>query len=448
MNLPRTTNKADVCMLVFDTAASDPVIKEAVSLSAHGWKVLILGINTRNNRLVDYELADQIIIYRAPHPSIKEGIDLALNTLTVWLAKFVPGLGQPPQAGDSKEQGERKRSNRWRISTSLLNTLHSLEKIIARQVFLKRKLQEVRPNVFHAQDFPALHLLGKAGVFGKHRVVYDSHEYFFEQDSADSRYAQLPSKYWNAPKRVSRRRSLQRVEQRLAQRADKIITVSEGIATAFQQRWAVEKPAIIRNVVDLRILEPSNLDYGNEGFFTLVHSGSITYGRQLREFVASLPFLPETVRGVFMGKFTPFADSLLHYAETLGVKERLKIVPPVPQTQVPSALSQADAGVSLITSQAGLSYKFSLPNKLFEYIAAGLPVIASRADDIAALVKEYDVGVICDEQDPESIAEAISTLLDPEKSAHYRKNCGVALKDLNWEKEEKKLLALYTDLLQ
>src|SRR5690606_26678005 len=93
-----------------------------------------------------------------------------------------------------------------------------------------------------------------------------------------------------------------------------------------------------------------------------------------------------------------------------------------------------------------LSYKYSLPNKLFEYIAAGLPVVTSRAVEMAAIVHRYDIGAVCDETDPRSIAEAIDSVLKPVNYTRLLKNVERARRELNWEAEEQKLLELYQRL--
>ncbi len=88
----------------------------------------------------------------------------------------------------------------------------------------------------------------------------------------------------------------------------------------------------------------------------------------------------------------------------------------------------------------GLSFKYSLPNKLFDYIHAEIPIIAGNLPEISRIIKEYEVGVMVDDYTPESISEAIKSLLnDSELLAKIKKNQQKAKEVLCWEIESKKL---------
>lgn len=116
----------------------------------------------------------------------------------------------------------------------------------------------------------------------------------------------------------------------------------------------------------------------------------------------------------------------------------------MPSDEVSSAA--ADADVSLVFTQPkNLSYKFSLPNKLFESIHAGLPVVASALPDVTELVERYAVGKVVGHDDLEAMAAAIMSVVDD--PASYREAARRATLDLSWEHEMERLHELYDRVL-
>jgi len=88
-----------------------------------------------------------------------------------------------------------------------------------------------------------------------------------------------------------------------------------------------------------------------------------------------------------------------------------------------------------------------MPNKLFEAIAAGLPVVMSNNKDMVSLAREYDIGVPCDSSDPHSIAASIEQVLQSENYQRFRLNSQKAQNELTWDQEKKKLVELYNKIL-
>ena len=146
---------------------------------------------------------------------------------------------------------------------------------------------------------------------------------------------------------------------------------------------------------------------------------------------------------VLMGAAAPgFVDELRAVAHAEGVADRLHVLPPVPSDEVVAWAAAADAGVCLIEN-IGLSYYHSLPNKLFEYLGAGVPVIASDFPTMRAVVDASGAGVTCDPQDPEAIARAIDSLVgDPGDHAELRRRALAAAERFTWDVEGALLLAL------
>jgi glycosyltransferase involved in cell wall biosynthesis len=133
-------------------------------------------------------------------------------------------------------------------------------------------------------------------------------------------------------------------------------------------------------------------------------------------------------------------------AQALGVADRLEVLGKILPQQMVATLEQATLAVVLIESDS-ISYRLSLPNKFFEAVAAGLPVVATPIPEIKQMVERYDLGVLC-EPTPEAIARAILMALESDTLDRLRANVRRARLELNWEIEERKLVNLYREVLQ
>ena len=137
-----------------------------------------------------------------------------------------------------------------------------------------------------------------------------------------------------------------------------------------------------------------------------------------------------------------YATRLRDRATGAGVADRVVIAPAVPTDEVVRWAAGADAGLALIQN-VSLSYYLSLPNKLFEYVAAGLPVVASDFPDLRRVVEGHGIGTVCRPDDPDAIARAVAwTLDDPGRNAGLRAAARAAAGELTWEREAPVLVEL------
>jgi glycosyltransferase involved in cell wall biosynthesis len=296
---------------------------------------------------------------------------------------------------------------------------------------VRRTLRSIDARAYHAQKFVALGLVALAGIAPR-LVVYDSRELFFDQWPAGTPY---PLKHLIG--------LLRPWERCLARRADAVIAESPEIAGRLVATLDIASPTLVLNSVDLRHLAPAAAVFPSVGRVRVAHSGSLVPGRHLVEIVGALAHLPAEVGLVLMGD-GPLRGVLAREAERSGVGSRVAMVPFVPPTAVAPTLAQADAALVLVQS-AGAHYDLTLPNKLFEAIAAGLPVVGSATTALRRVVTEHGLGVVCDPADPRSIARAIAVVTGPE-APRYRANVRRAAAELNWEADERRLLDLYAAL--
>ena len=382
----------DVCMVVHDDVLNDSRIwRESRSLHAQGWQVVVVCIALGTTRLPDVQQMDGFTIWRVS-----------------------PGIFR----------------NRAQVRTTgkLIQLLFALPVVF-------RRIRQARARVYHANDFTGLLLVALAGIW-RRPVVYDSHELFF-----DRTFRGLPR--WI----IGLLMLLRPLEKYLAHRAAAFMATSDSHANRLVENLDMPYPVIVRNAVDLRRAGERAATFPFVGERRVIgHSGSLLDGRHLPELVEALSHLPEDIALVLMGKGA-LAESLTERARALGVADRFAIVPPVHPDCVAPTLSQADMAAVLMTP-ISMSSHLSLPNKFFESIAAGLPLVVSRIPELERMVAQYDLGVVCDPTDPQDIADKIRTLLHPDHLARYTANAQRARQELTWANEEKKLVAVYTPLLE
>ncbi|MFL5626078.1 MAG: glycosyltransferase, partial [Ktedonobacteraceae bacterium] len=133
-----------------------------------------------------------------------------------------------------------------------------------------------------------------------------------------------------------------------------------------------------------------------------------------------------------------------------AVADRVKILPPVPYADLLNWTASADIGLIIYSPDYSLNVRMCLPNKLFEYLMAGLPILASRLEAVSEVIRTYDVGQIVSSLTPEDIGAAINAMCaDPEALAHMRCNAlEVSQSELCWEKVKSHLIHLYQDILE
>ena len=132
-----------------------------------------------------------------------------------------------------------------------------------------------------------------------------------------------------------------------------------------------------------------------------------------------------------------------------GLAERVKILPPVPYAELLDWTASADMGLAILPLDFSVAVQMMLPNKFFEYLMAGLPVLASPLRAIAEIIEANDVGQVLNSLEPIDVAESINALLaDKEGLARMRRNALIAAQqEFHWEKERTRLLGLYRDIL-
>ncbi|WP_136313942.1 glycosyltransferase [Actinomyces procaprae] len=290
------------------------------------------------------------------------------------------------------------------------------------------------PDVVHANDgntlAPAMWIVDRCNA----RLVYDSHELWLHRNVRSDR--------------PLARRVEAAIERRGIRRADAVITVSPSIVEWLTEHYRLERPpTLVRNIPAAgplpdpargRLHELAGLVPTDR---VIAYGGRITTSRGIEETVAALPHLPADVHLVMLGYGEPdYLDVIAQEAARHGVSDRVHRVGPVAPHEVADALSDADVAVVHVRPTC-LSYRFALPNKLFESIRGGLPVAAADLPDIRGVVEHYGVGEVFSGEDPADLAATISRILDG--SEKYRAAALAACPQLTWEHETAALIGAY-----
>jgi len=296
----------------------------------------------------------------------------------------------------------------------------------------------LRPDVVHAHD-AAMLLPGVVGarVTGA-LLVYDSHELATSVPYRERAWAWFVAA----------------IERLVVPRCAAVITVSDGIAERLRLRYRLRgTPTVVRNVtaLKLRVPEPrageglrARMGIGAETQLVL-HQGAPAPDRGCESLLAAVQRLPG-VHLAFLGDPEPGYGAVLRQAaHAHGVQDRVCFLPSVPLGELLANTAQADVGVTLLQDTCE-NHRLALPNKLFEYIAARVPVVASALPETLSLVEGHGIGWCVPPGDPAALAQTLSLALRRGRDPELQWRLDSAAAELNWDRESTRLIGLYERL--
>lgn len=257
--------------------------------------------------------------------------------------------------------------------------------------------------------------------------VYDAHEYFTEVPEVVNR--PLVKRIWEMVARFA------------IPRMRFCYTVGPQLGKLLSDRYGCPFH-VIRNLPIAAAAEPT-LPHTEEPKIIL-YQGALNEGRGLEQAIAAMQQI-EDAQLWLVGE-GDLSLELRQMANRLELNDRVKFLGFVRPQALKEISVKAYIGLNLLENK-GLSYYYSLANKAFDYIQAGVPSIQMSFPEYRDLQNQYDVFTLIDTLDPRAIVKAIRQLLDDDAYyARLRKNCLIAGTFLTWEQEEAKLLALYQEL--
>jgi len=385
-----------VCMHVLGTLRTDVrVMREATALTQAGIEVRIVDIEKERGRPREEEFG---------------GVHVKHLVMPSW---FIPARFKP-----------------WfLVKLVWIIFLGSLE------------LWKTPADIYHAHDDTALPACYIAARLRRKLLVFDAHELPLTEPSI-TRWHYL----WMLSTHLLKA---------MMTRCAGIITVSSPIMHELQRRYGGRRAVVIRNILAYQAPVFSDQLRSHLGLSAetcvALFQGNLD-SRGLDRLIPAARFMDPGIVIVMMGRGVIQSD-----LETLiireGVSDRVKIIPPVPYIELLTWTASANIGLIIYSPGSAPTLtpntQMCLPNKLFEYLMAGLPILASSLDAVADIIRTYDVGCIVNSLEPEAIGRAISTMLaDRDALARMRGNALVASqRDLCWECESKRLIDFYQDIL-
>lgn len=293
------------------------------------------------------------------------------------------------------------------------------------------------PDILHAHDSDALDAIVRVADRLGLPFVYDAHELWLGQENRGRSplyHALFRASYWW-------------LQRRAVPQAAAVLTVSQPIAERLAETYRVPVTLVPNYPVDEGAVEPREIRGLLEKPIPatapiVLYLGNIQVGRGLEELVSALPDCPGVVL-VCLGTATA-PRTLIELASGLGVRDRVRFVHPVPAAEVVAYAASATIGVTL-TAPISENNRLALPNKLFQCMAAGIPVVANDVSHIRAIVGGSGAGLCVDPTDPKAIGNAIRRLVaDPAAAAEMGHRGAAAVRDrYNWSHSERALLDAY-----
>jgi glycosyltransferase involved in cell wall biosynthesis len=239
------------------------------------------------------------------------------------------------------------------------------------------------------------------------------------------------------------------LEKLVLRRASAVITVSPSIAENLCSEAGVDREiVVVRNMPGMEQNVEDGTDLRQQlnlpwDVFLLLYQGHFGVGRNLEPVVKAIALTQNVVLIMRGPGYDTEGERLRQLAVEVGIADRVYLLPPVPSDRVVAEGASADAGV---WNLEGLSknFMYALGNKIFEYIASGLPVLAGNYREARRIIEEHQIGLLFDPDDPRSIAEAIERLAtDRSLLEQFRTNVIATRQEFNANPDWNKLLAIY-----
>lgn len=289
-------------------------------------------------------------------------------------------------------------------------------------------------DVYLANDLDTLWPNRIVSKIRRKPLVYDTHEIFTEVPELVTQ--PVKQKIW------------QLIEKMIFPQLKHVITVNASIASWYEKRYAI-RPYVVRNMPRKAIQQ--NLDSTREIFrlpidkkIVLLQGAGLNIHRGAEEAVLAMQYLGNVLLLIIGG------GDVLHILQQLveqyHLQDKVRFVDKMPPDQLYSWTRLADLGLTL-DKDTNLNYRFSLPNKLFDYIHAGIPVLCSDLPEVRAIVEQYQVGQVIVSHEPKVLAQSIDNILQHRDYPIWKANAQRATDILNWEHEEETLKMIYSQFL-
>ena len=286
-------------------------------------------------------------------------------------------------------------------------------------------------DIFVSNDLDTLPSNYLASRIKRKPLVYDSHEYFTEVPELIGRPVVRTIWTW--------------LEKLLVPKVDAAYTVCDSIAEVYRDLYKVDFK-VVRNLpvcsATEKITHPMTRSHRMSNSSKIIlYQGALNLGRGVGAAIRSMPYLDGVE--LWLAGDGDLTNDLKELVVEMKLESKVKFLGRLPLHQLHEVTHQADLGISL-EEDLGLNYRFALPNKLFDYIQAGVPVLVSNLPEMMHIVEHYQIGAIAETHQRKELAGLMKTaLFDQEKRLVWEQNLPRAAAELCWENEEKVLQDIY-----
>ncbi len=416
--------KQTVCLVVKNRLSNDARVKKEIDvLTKDGWQVTIIAMPEPNKP--QKETVNGVTIIRPP----------------VFSSTKTKLRGQVVEASSENNLTLKAKIIRLLRKNKTRRFFADLARDIPWENKLRKAAIETCADVYHANDLDTLQICGTAAKRNNSKLVYDSHELWLES-----------SRYFIATHPLNKIR-LRNIEKKYIKRADEVIAVTPLRGKKMKEMYPFLKNlTIVENAPEALDKLPakgslrSRINASADTVIAL-YQGVFCPERGLEELLeaAKLTTNPN-IKFVFIG-MDAWNGTLQKKVDEMKISDRVIFLPPVPSEELPEITVDADMGFILFRNTC-LNHYYSLPNKLYEYQMAGVPIISSNFPELKRVLTEVRSGLTVNPESVEEIANAVEKLaqnrtLREEMGSNGRK---AALSKYNWQPQSLLLRDLYRRL--
>jgi glycosyltransferase involved in cell wall biosynthesis len=290
-----------------------------------------------------------------------------------------------------------------------------------------------RADIVVSNDLDTLPANFLAAKLKKIPLVYDSHEYFT-----------------GVPELINRpkvQRIWKKIESYCLPKVDYAITVNESIARLFKDEYNKDfnvirnVPLITKPFLSEREKLRSELGLPQSKKIIILQGAGINIDRGAEELVEAMKYLTDYLLLIVGGG--DVIPDLKKIVSEKNLKDCVWFIAKQPIEILRKYTAASNLGITLDKAN-NINYKLSLPNKLFDYIHAGIPILSSDLPELKNIVVGYNIGKICPDHDPKNISNLIEEMLSSDEQIKtWEDNTVIAAKELNWDKEKERLLSIF-----